>query len=255
MKIVQNNSHSNIGVIAENEIEIDEPFKLPNPLPKAGFFMYIVGTIGSGKTNLCLNLLLQKKKGHKFYNGYFDKLFVVSGSLPTLPIDVMGIPDEQIYQEYSDELLKQIIKMCIEDNDTDHNHNVCLFLDDNIRNLNRSKILTKTILNRRHLIHDPSKKGRGTLSIIITSQKYNGLQLYHRANCSHVAVFRTNNCAELNAIKSEIMGSMDNQTANELLEVCWDRPYGFMFCCCTKPKDERYYSNFDLVKINSDNDD
>jgi hypothetical protein len=60
-----------------------------------------------------------------------------------------------------------------------------------IRDLTRSKILTSVILNRRHISQNPKEEDMASLSLMVTSQKYNMLALSLRCNMSHVIVFKS----------------------------------------------------------------
>ena len=55
----------------------DLPFKPKAPLPAKSFCMYIVGSPGSGKTNLWQSLLLSKAP--KYYREFFYFDHLVSG--------------------------------------------------------------------------------------------------------------------------------------------------------------------------------
>jgi hypothetical protein len=64
-----------------------------------------------------------------------------------------------------------------------------------------------------------------SLSLMITSQKFNMLPLSLRSNMSHIIVFRTTNNAELRAIKDELMSDLNPQQQDEILELAWSEPY------------------------------
>jgi hypothetical protein len=51
----------------------DYPLDLDNDvIPNTPFCMFLVGKMGSGKTNALLNLMLGTEGGSKFYNKKFD---------------------------------------------------------------------------------------------------------------------------------------------------------------------------------------
>ena len=75
-----------------------------------------------------------------------------------------------------------------------------------------------TVLNRRHVMQNPAENGQSGLSIIITSQKYNGLPLYLRTNMSHIVCFATKNQKELSAIKDELLGDLNPKQQEEFEE-------------------------------------
>jgi len=249
MKVSKKTYLSNIPLIKSDVDKDNFPYIPFSPLPKR-FSMYICGSPASGKTSLWTSLLLSHptKKSPKlprYYYKFFENISIISGSLATLPLKKFGLPENQLHNKYSDELLKDTI----EDLREDENFNSLIVLDDVIRDLTRSKILTSVILNRRHICQNPDEMDMASLSIMITSQKFNMLPLSLRCNMSHVIVFKTTNSAELRAIKDELMADLNPSQQNEILELAWDEPYSFLFIDVFAPKDRRYYRKFDLIEI------
>ena len=122
-------------------------------------------------------------------------------------------------------------------------------IDDCIRDLSRSKILCSLLQNRRHLTQNPDKKGNSNLTIWITSQKYNMLPLCLHTALNHVVIFKSTNTQECKAIQDELMADLDRDQQEEMLEHCWERPYGFAFIDVNAPKSRRYHRNFDTIEI------
>lgn len=238
---------SNIPVVESSVNNLDLPYTPKAPLPIAGS-IYICGSPNSGKTNLLLSFLLShptKKKPleNRFYYKYYDTIDIISGSLQTLPLDKLGLPDEQLFNKYSDELLENIIT----DMKEGENENNLIILDDVIRCISKSKILTKCVLNRRHCIHNPNEEGQGSLSMWITSQKFNMLPLCMRCNMSHVVLFKTTNQSELTAIRDELMGDLTREEQDSLFDMVWSQKYHFIFIDVFAQKEYRYYNNFSLI--------
>ena len=249
MKVAKKTYLSNIPLIKSDVDKDNFPYIPCSPLPKR-FSMYICGSPASGKTSLWTSLLLSHptKKSPKlprYYYKFFENISIISGSLATLPLKKFGLPENQLHNKYSDELMKDTI----EDLREDENYNFLIVLDDVIRDLTRSKILTSVILNRRHITQNPNENDMASFSIMITSQKFNMLPLSLRCNMSHVIVFKTTNSAELRAIKDELMADLNPSQQNEILELAWDEPYSFLFIDVFAPKDKRYYKKFDLIEI------
>jgi GTPase SAR1 family protein len=223
----------------------------PKPLPPKSFAMYIVGAPGSGKSNLWQALLLShptKKRPDKprYYYRAFDRVELISGSLQTLPKQLLSkIPDEQQHNKYSDALLTDLVDEMRED----ENLNNLIVMDDVIRDLTRSHILSKCILNRRHCTHDSGKDNHGGLSMMVTSQKYSLLPLEMRNAMSHVIIFRSQNSTEVNRLKEELMGDLNKDQQDELLELAWSQPYSFLMIAVNAPRSERYFVKFDKVVI------
>jgi hypothetical protein len=225
----------------------DMPYTPTSPLPGKNFAMYIVGSPGSGKPNLWISMMLSKKP--IYYRKYFDMVELISGSLGTLPDKVIkskkGVPSAQQSSELDYEnLITKVNALRANDN----THNLIIF-DDVIKDLSRNKTLSKLFLNRRHITHNPDKKGNASLSIMVTSQKYNLLPLEFRKNCSHHILFKTDNGAELKAIKEELMGDLSSEAQDKLLRTVWEKKYGFLFVDSYAPRELRYYNRFDLIQF------
>jgi hypothetical protein len=129
------------------------------------------------------------------------------------------------------------------------NLNSLIILDDCIRDLSKSKLVCSLLQNRRQLTQNPNEEGCANLSIWISGQKFNLLPLVLRTAVSHCDVFKSTNSQEKKAIKNELMSDLDNDTADEVLDLCWDRPHGFVFIDVNAQRGDRYYSNFDKIEI------
>lgn len=249
MRIAKQSYLSDIPVIPSDVDRENFPYKPFAPLPKR-FSMYICGSPASGKTTLWTSLLLshptkKRPKIPRYYYRFFDRIELISGSLQTLPLQKFGLPEDQLHNKYADELLDEIIDTIHDDT----NYNSLIVIDDCIRDITRSKILSKTILNRRHCTYNPDEDDPASLSLMITSQKYNLLPLSFRCNMSHVIVFKTTNTAELNAMKDELMADLNREQQNELLDLAWGRPHGFLMIDVFAPRERRYFANFDSIEI------
>jgi GTPase SAR1 family protein len=257
MKVLKN---TKLNYIPPVSMPIDDLTDLPYipsaPLPAKSAAMYIVGQPGSGKTSLWNSLLLshptkKNKSIPRFYYRYFDKVFVISPSMNTLPLSKLHLNKDRMYMKYNDSILETILD---EEREGENLNNV-IILDDCIRDLSKSKDLCRTILNRRHQTQNPEKEEQAGLSIFITSQKYNGLPLYLRANISHIMVFQTKNKKELDALKDEVMGDLKPKEQDEVLKIAWKDKYGFLFIDLNKKKEDRYYQNFNKIVFEDESTD
>jgi len=230
----------------------DLPYIPKPPLPPKNFCMYICGSPGSGKTNLMLQLLMshptkKNTKPNRYYYGLFDNIYLISASMGTLPDKFLNKLDEdRIYGKYSDELMENILTTIYEG----PNVNNLIVIDDCIRSLNNSKILSKCILNRRHAGHNPNLEndsGQGSISIIITSQKYSLLSLSHRVACSDFMIFKSTNGNEKMRLYDEICTELDKDTFNELIENVWDKKYNYLYIKPNNNLEDKYYKNFDKI--------
>ena len=249
MKVLKN---TKLNYIPPVNMPIDDLSDLPyipaSPLPPKSFAMYIVGQPGSGKTSLWNSLLLshptkKNKTIPRMYYRFFDHVWLISPSMNTLPLSKLKLKDERMFMKYNDDILDEILE---EEREGENLNNV-IILDDCIRDLSKSKNLCRTILNRRHQTQNNDEDGQSGLSIMITSQKYNGLPLYLRANISHIMVFQTKNRKELDALKDEVMADLTPKEQEDVLNLAWKDRYGFLFIDLNKKKEDRYYQNFNKI--------
>lgn len=219
------------------------PFTPPKPLETHNFFMYIVGRPNSGKTHLLYSILHQKTP--KFYRGLFDKIYMFSPSVETL--NNWSIHEDRIFNKLDFEELDKILK---NEYDSAENNNILLIFDDCIKDLQGgkskdiNKLLSKMILNRRHITYNSSNTHkRGSLSVIITSQKYNMLQLEYRTMASTNILFKTDNLKEQQAIYDELFENKFNKSQyNQIQKFVYDKPHNFMLI-----NDNEIYKNFDEI--------
>ena len=224
------------------------PFNPPKPLESHNFFIYIVGRPSSGKTHLLYSLLHQKTP--KFYRGLFDKIYMFSPSMETL--NNWSIHEDRIFNKLYYEELDNILK---NEYESAENNNILLIFDDCIKDLQGgktkdiNKLLSKMILNRRHITYNSSNTDkRGSLSVIITSQKYNMLPLEYRTMATTNILFKTDNLKEQQAIYDELFENKFNKSQyNQIQKFVYDKPHNFMLI-----NDNGIYKNFDEIDYNID---
>lgn len=221
-------------------------FVPPDPLPKTSFMMYIVGMPKSGKTHLWTQMMLsgEKENEPRYYRKWFWKTHLFSGSLDTLVDDVPEIskmPPEQLHTDVEDERILGVVDELRDDK----NKQYLFIIDDLIMDISKSKAFAKITMNRRHCTQDCDQKGTGGLSMILISQKYNELKLTYRTVASDVILFKTNNTAERNTIRRELMGDLNPDQQDLLFDEAWSEPHSFLYIKATEPTRNRYYIKFD----------
>jgi hypothetical protein len=260
MKIERNNL-SKLPRINQPIDNLDDlPFIPSEPLPIHGA-IYFVGSPGSSKTSTMISMLTShptKKNKNKnlYYFKYFDSINIISGSLSTLPSSFLNkLPENQTYNKFDDDTLVDIIEKLQEGDNT----NNLLVLDDVIRDISRSKNLSKIFLNRRHILQNPEKEGQSKFSIWVVSQKYTLLPMEFRNALTAVFIWRSSNKNEINRIKDEIMHDLSTEEQDEVLYHAWKIPYSFLYVLLNAPKKDKYYVKFDKIIFDenisySDND-
>jgi len=171
---------------------------IKEPFPNKSFSMLLVGAPGSGKTSFLVSILNQKG-ANRVYRKVFRNIMVVSPSISSLPEGLLeGIPDNQLFTDFSDELTEMIDA----NNETylekpEKNYSQLLILDD-VAALLKLKanvvFLNKMFFNRRHK----------RLSIILTSQYIYQIPKSVRANVSDIVMFKPT-VSEIETIRKEFV--------------------------------------------------
>ena len=97
--------------------------------------------------------------------------------------------------------------------------------------------------------------GKAGLSVLITSQKFNGVDTYLRNNMSDIIIFKTNVKNELEAIKNDVMSDLDKDIQDLLLKEAFKEKYGFLYIKNYMPTKDRYYINFKKVVFDEEDAD
>ena len=169
--------------------------------------------------------------------------------MATLPsIFLKKLDEDNVHMKFSDQLITDIVEDLYEG----ENINSLLLLDDCVRDISRSKNLSKVFLNRRHCCHNDEKKteekpSNASLSIMVTNQKYTLLPLEFRNALSDIIIFKCSNSMEINRIKEELMGDLDKSTQEMILDLAWKDKYSFLYVKPYMPLHDKYYIKFDKV--------
>ena len=226
-------------------------------LPYPSMSLLLVGPKGSGKSNLILRLLYgnRKKKDakndyHKFYRHFFDKVYVFSPSWKLDPkMQRCRIPEEQIFEdpEYFPAIIEEILQGQAEDieeegkDDTEHILMVFTDLAGQKGVFSSAKgIMNKLAFNLRHY----------KVSLIIDTQSLRQINPAFRGNLSGVVLFSgISNRLEIQKIYDEYLGEFSKEEQEQLLQHCFTKPYDFMYINVQKHGLQRFYHNFNPLKI------
>ena len=224
------------------------PTMIDDTFIKRNGFGIIVGSAGSGKTNLLIWLLTHRR--NKGLNGKFDRVYYISPSMGTIDKE-LGINEDRIYNEFNQDVMNEINAIEAEytleaKEDEEPMPQKLLIFDDMIIELSRPKnlmCLMRTIYNRRHLGY----------YILITAQKYNLLPRKLRVSLSNkgfLVLFKTQNKKELDDIHQEIIDLNKNEW-DQLLEYVFpeDEAYNFLYARFDKPLSQQFHKKFNKLKI------
>lgn len=208
-----------------------------NSLGKS-FFIGIFGAPGSGKTNMMLSLLKDRKGFYK----RFGEIYFFSPSVHTIS-DGLPIPDENIFDEYDPELIFEIINDLNDPENDSYGTDVLFIFDDIVADLKKNdKTFMKMAFNRRHAI-----KSGGSLNIMLVSQKYNKIPLAIRTGFSGLILFRPNTKREWNIIYDEVI-DVDKDIAQAISKITYKKKHSFLFVNLMESEIEnKYFPNFHTI--------
>lgn len=199
---------------------------------------YIAGKRNSGKSYFTLQLLINKH----LLKGAFDEIIVIN---PTIKYDnkwsIINIPEENIYEEFSLELMEILDEYFQEEFQKDNKKNFLLILDDclgskDFKKMNDDSIFNKMIYIGRHY----------NLNMIILSQKFKGISSGIRSNIDYFISFDTYNDKEKTAIFEEF-GIGNKKQFYEIWKNIFKEKYDKMII---DTANGHFYRNYNKLKIN-----
>jgi hypothetical protein len=214
------------------------------------FRLLIVGKSQlSGKSNILVNLLLRDE----FYNKDFDgeNIFLVSPSITNDEklkkiIKVKEIPDENLFLEYDEDVLKQLYQMLQDEYEEakeagEKPQNKLIIFDDMSYNgalkAKQHGIINKIFSNGRHI----------NLSIITTAQKYSDLLTSSRENANGAIFFNCSN-KQLKLIEADHNYLGSKKEFMNMFRKVMNETHSFLVVNYTNPKEQRYLDkNFDVI--------
>lgn len=242
------NKHAHFSILNTSELQVDPPVfncdqviskNIAEPLPNTAFFMSIIGSAGSGKTSILLNMLSKKE----MYRQAFDAVHVVipPSSIGSMKNNIFE-GHRRMYEDLTIDVLEHIVN---EAKDMAEDKENSLIVIDDFAAALKDKEIQRTffdmIVNRRHY----------RLSIIILVQTYSALPLRIRKTLSHFITFKPRNRKETKNIWEELI-QIPQKDADDLMRfVFHDGPYNFLMA---ETATNRFFKNFDEISVKADDD-
>lgn len=226
---------------------------IPRPLPNTyNHFMVITAKPKQGKTTLLYNLLTKQKRASPYYKK-FDKIYIFSPSLKTIDDDPFeSISESQKFTSLTYDNLQQV-----HDEIEDCGERVLILADDVVMDVAKdkevAKLLTKMMMNRRHITGKSDDDGGAGLSLWMTTQVYNKMPRALRATASHHIIFKTTNKKELATIFDELI-LLDRDDFRKLYRFVFDKKFNFLYVSTDELVENMYCKNFDQLKLKFDYD-
>lgn len=206
------------------------------PLPDRSFFMIIIGSAGSGKTSLMVNML----RSPQMYRRAFDNVHLVMPphSLASLDLKMFSNHDK-VYDELDFPTLDKVHEKAKKAADNDEFS--LLVIDDQtaaLKDKELQRLMKLLIFNRRHM----------RLSILMLVQSYNAIPLPIRKTVSHFAMLKPRNKREYSAIFDELI-FLEPLVAEQLMRFVFRERHDFLFCDVEKSE---FFKNFDRIRLNGE---
>ena len=205
----------------------DIPQYLPN---RNGSIINIIGSGGSGKSNLLNNLFKQTKYyKKKFHNIYY---FCPSSSFCSIEKHPFEKHDK-IFHELTVEILEDIYNELVNIKEEGQIEYSCIIIDDFANKLKDNDIikqLNKMIIKARHI----------SCSFIFLIQNFYYMPKIIREQLTYVILFKTKNIEEWHKISKELI-NLNNEESLELFNYCFNEKYNHLDIDTVLNK---YYLNF-----------
>lgn len=210
-------------------------------LPQHRFRLGIIAPSYSGKTNLILSLIKEKR----FYYGYF-KVFIFSKSVYDDPIfDNIDIGEKYLCNELSESKIEKILshQAYLKDKYEEEDRleklpNLLFIIDDcagDTQLLSRTSIINELMFRGRH----------NNLSLIVVSQAYKMLSKNIRTNFSDLIFYGAENDGELKAVAEENSGGLSKKNFEKLFHYATSERFNFLYVARKYKGKKRFRKNFD----------
>lgn len=259
---MSNNNKLELKVYEPLKMEDQKAIILKKNLPKPPFRMVIVGSTGSGKSNLIKNFI------YNFYKEYFDEIYIFCGSADDIEeyerlgdktkYRLFNYKKNKLYKsktEYMTEKLiitqkttaEEIEELLEQIEEDEEKPRVLLIFDDMItteifKRSSNMNVIDTIMIRGRHI-------GRG-LSVIFSTQKATALNRNIRnTNNSHIILFSNLGKLELKTIAEENAGNLDEKDFMKLYYDLTKNKYSFMIINKLAPPEKRFQNqNFEYIK-------
>jgi len=210
-------------------------------LPQHRFRMGIIAPSYSGKTNLIISLIKEKR----FYWNFF-KVFIFSKSIYDDPIwDNINISGKYLCNELSEPKIDKILehqaylKDKYEEDGTPQKLPNLLFIIDDMAGdcqlSNRNSILNTLMFRGRH----------NNLSILCVSQAYKMLSKNIRTNFSDMIFYAVENDGELKSITEENSGGLSKKNFEKVFKYATAERFNFLYIARKFKGKKKFRKNFD----------
>jgi hypothetical protein len=210
---------------------------VPEGLSRRNGMVYaLVGSGGSGKTSLLLNMF----KSKKMYRSKFHTIYYICPSSSFSSVEKHPFCDhDKVYHELTVEVLEMIYNQLIDNKlESEDPEYACLIIDDMANSLKDNNIqiqLNKMIIKARHL----------QCSFFFSLQGYIYFPKILRKQLTYITIFKPNNADEWEDITKELL-HMNKEDGLALYKYIYDAPYVHLDIDL---REDLLYKNFNQINI------
>lgn len=222
-------------------IKAKKHFKCNELLPQPPFLLLMAAPRYSGKTNLLINLLINKE----MYCHKFDEIFIWSKSYHNDPKWSHIQFDEDyakkhIFHSYN-EAAAQLLFEAIQER-SKHSHVQTLFIfddmmGDEIMKPQKIQMLDRIAATGRHF----------DISAVIIFQKFKKFSGVVRDNATNVIVFEQKNSTAIEQISEEYKGDLSKDEFLRIYQVATSEPFSFLHINLQVSQTERFRKNWNQI--------
>ena len=165
-------------------------------------------------------------------------------------------PFENLADEQKFATMDMASLMRVHDEIVDCGERILIIADDVVMDIAKdkdvNKLLTKMMMNRRHICGKNDDGDGAGLSMWITTQVFNKMPRPIRATASHHIIFKTSNKKELATIYDELI-LLDKKDFEVLLRYVYGDKFNFLYINTDEDFEKQYHKNFNQLRLKNIN--
>lgn len=225
----------------QSHIKPKKHFKCNELLPQPPFLLLMAAPRYSGKTNLLINLLINKE----MYCHKFDEVFIWSKSYDNDPKWSHVQFDEKyaekhIFDKYSEKDAQSLFEAIQERSKKSHVQTLFIFDDmmgDEIMKPQKIQMLDRIAATGRHF----------DISAVIIFQKFKKFSGIVRDNATNVIVFEQKNSTAIEQISEEYKGDLSKDEFLRIYQIATGEPFSFLHINLQVPQNIRFRKNWNQI--------
>lgn len=235
IKLIPNKELPRVSVIKER-MDIKIPGVIEGIPNRNGFIWALVGSGGSGKSNVLLNSI--KTKG--LYRNVFHNIFYCCPQSSFLSVEKHPLSEhDKVYHELTPELLDDIYEQLkdIKANSEEQEYSLVVIDDqaDVLKDKDIQRKLNQMLIKARHL----------SCAFIFCVQSFYLLPKIVRKQLTNISIFKPKNIEEWNSIAKELL-HLNKDDASKVYDFVFSEPYSHLDIDTVEGK---MYKNFNYLDI------